>query len=184
MRYYIVQTWDKTLVRTCDCFQEVKRWFAGDYSELAMSENDTSRGYAGDWPYFEPVYYQRRYMVFDENGRTIDPRMHIDDEPCKSRPRDSMVWVGGRCRYVRVSEVKFRSGPVPGIRCTKRHRGRYYRRIRTTNEKRQSADKEIRKYIRGRRANLPDAWDDFARSFSQSWKEKKIKRQWMKHLPR
>lgn len=75
----------------------------------------------------------------------------------------------------------FRNGPVPYIH----KRGRYsvYRAVRTTNEKRLSADPETMKYNRGSRGkNLPDIWDDQIRDWrNHGWKRQgKNRHQWEK----
>ena len=36
--------------------------------------------------------------------------------------------------------------------------------------------------VRGRRRHLPNTWDDYIRINERSWKQKKIKKQWMKRL--
>jgi len=66
----------------------------------------------------------------------------------------------------------------------------YYRRIRTFQEMRYTADPEHKPYIRGKRSrsSLPDAWDDFRVRRQKSWKarDKKAARQWaaslLKHI--
>jgi hypothetical protein len=78
---------------------------------------------------------------------------------------------------------RFRIDPVPFFfKGTYRFRN-WYKFPKTTQEKKWSyAHKE---YARGRRTglNLPNAWDDYQRGdvrTRKSWKNKKIKKQWMK----
>jgi len=58
----------------------------------------------------------------------------------------------------------------------------YYRRIRTTQERRYAADTEHKPYLRGSRSfhNLPNAYDDLYFRREKSWKarNKKVRRQW------
>lgn len=59
-----------------------------------------------------------------------------------------------------------------------------YRNVKTTNERRQydacTVD-ENSPLIRGKRSkcNIPNSWDDINHSLSKTWKNKKIKKQWM-----
>jgi hypothetical protein len=91
-------------------------------------------------------------------------------------------WLAG---YKGVT-FRYRIDPVPGV--GGRYNGHWYKRPKTTAEKRQSfADPE---FVRPRRnaLNLPDAYDDKCRSdlkgscySPKSWKNKKIRKQWMKN---
>lgn len=72
-------------------------------------------------------------------------------------------------------------GPVPGVR---RHRGfRYFRRPRTTQERRQAfavrEDKEPAPRARRNATNLPNSYDDIGRSYieARNWKRYR-KHQW------
>ena len=84
-----------------------------------------------------------------------------------------------RCKEI---PLRFRLDPIPGSGLRNHRTVRpYYRRIRTTQERRWSI--AHRKYIRGRRSfrNLPEAWDDYriADNYNRGWKRTKKKRQWM-----
>jgi hypothetical protein len=76
---------------------------------------------------------------------------------------------------------RFRIDPVPGI-----HKScmgyKYIRRcLHTRNEKRAwYAAEGLGRKKRGPR-HLPTDWDDFGRNLSKTWKNKKVKRQWMKN---
>lgn len=75
---------------------------------------------------------------------------------------------------------EFRNGPWPYVRC-RRGGGGWYRRIKTTNERRQSADPEYKQFNRGSRGkNLPSAWDDVGRDWrDDGWKSQgKNRHQW------
>jgi hypothetical protein len=57
----------------------------------------------------------------------------------------------------------------------------YFRRIRTTQERRFACIPEYRQFVRGRRSvsNLPDAYDDLYFKREKSWKSRvKVRRQW------
>ena len=61
--------------------------------------------------------------------------------------------------------------------------GKYYRNIRTTQELRWISGHE--QYTRGKRRNLPTAWEDILRKdvYDRSWKNNtRLRRQWMKGL--
>ena len=84
--------------------------------------------------------------------------------------------------YRRIKHYfRYRFDPVPYTGKMTRYRN-YWRYMKTTQEKRWNlADPE---YIRGKRNNLPSAWDDYYRGDinNKSWKHnKKIRRQWMKN---
>ena len=73
---------------------------------------------------------------------------------------------------------KFRYDPVPGIRVWKRV-GRYYRRIKTTQERRWNiAHLKLAKF---RKRDLPNSWDDIPVSCREDrcWKRSKKRKQWM-----
>ena len=62
-----------------------------------------------------------------------------------------------------------------------------FRSIHTTPERRWNiahVDEHGKQFVRGARRNLPDSWDDYVRCYQRTWKEKKIKKQWMKRLNR
>lgn len=76
----------------------------------------------------------------------------------------------------RCDPVPFVWGPYRGFYC-------WYKRPKTTQERRMSYF--YGEYVRPKRRNhnLPNAWDDWRRSdirTRRSWKNKKIRKQWMK----
>lgn len=73
--------------------------------------------------------------------------------------------------------VRFRYDPVPGV--TKRGHFVLFRGIRTTQERRWNIPHK--KYTRGKRRHLPDAWYEIRRSNYglYSWKASKKKKQWL-----
>lgn len=93
-----------------------------------------------------------------------------------------------RPRWKKYFVVRFRIDPVPYSGSSgygKRNFYAWYKKPRTTQERRWSlADK---KYVRGKRnmRNLTNAWDDYMRSDvreRRSWKNKKIEKQWQKRV--
>ena len=64
----------------------------------------------------------------------------------------------------------------------------YYRRIRTTQERRCAANPEHKPFVRGRRSfeNLPNSWDDFYFCREKNWKarDKKARWHWEVKLPK
>lgn len=64
----------------------------------------------------------------------------------------------------------------------------YFRRPKTLNEIRKNKA-DIKEYgeclVRGKRRNIPDAWEDLPKDhprLGKSWKQKKIRKQWMKNI--
>lgn len=77
-------------------------------------------------------------------------------------------------------KCRFRIDPVPGTGGYRSY-GTYFRRIRTTQERRMSFSHP--EYIRGKRnfRTLPNSWDDLDRSdlHYRCWKRTKKRKQWM-----
>lgn len=70
----------------------------------------------------------------------------------------------------------------------KRGNTSYFRKPKTLNEIKKN-EIDIKEYgetlVRGKRRNVPNAWDDISKGhprLGRSWKQKKVKKQWMKHL--
>jgi hypothetical protein len=87
-----------------------------------------------------------------------------------------------RTKLKDLVKCEYRRTPVPGSGGWSR-RYSVLRRMRTTQERRESL--AYPEYTRGKRnnANLPEHWDDYARSnhSNKSWKAKKVRKQWMRH---
>jgi hypothetical protein len=79
---------------------------------------------------------------------------------------------------LKQSCFRFRIDPVPGVHKYGSY-ARYYRKLRTTQEKRWNIPH--REYVRPKRKNLPDFWDDYyiSKERTKSWKRTKKKKQWM-----
>ena len=80
--------------------------------------------------------------------------------------RNEWIWWG------RETEYRFRFDPIPRIGIARGNFGHWYKRPKTTQERRKYYGSK--EYVRGRRhaCNLPNAWDDYPRSDNQ------IKRSW------
>lgn len=92
-----------------------------------------------------------------------------------------MIWYEFSWRR-RKPPVKcvFRQTPVPYVGGSGKY-GRYFRRPKTTQEKRWSLAHSD--FVRGKRnaINLPDPWDDQPRYIPTCWKDcTKKRKQWMK----
>lgn len=117
----------------------------------------------------QPVYQTCSYILRDDQGGVL---VYQDLAPAYGPVRS---WLARR--YPQWNG----EGPVPGVR---KYRGghRYYRRIRTTNERRQAQRMDPSDVLpRGRRSvrMLPNAWDDYVRGDREcrSWKRHR-KHQW------
>ncbi len=71
-------------------------------------------------------------------------------------------------RY-RIDPVPF-SGKCGGFK--------QFRKIKTTNERKWNLSVN-KKYVRAKRRNIPNTWDDINRTHDKSWKSKKKRKQWM-----
>lgn len=179
-RYHGLGFWEKKPEKI-----NPKKFSYKDYNyalnHVAMNFNDT------EWPgyYEKPVNgmlfpsekVQREIMVIDEMDRIIDPRHYWDKIAVREVKRTS--WKRVQQSYV------YRYDPVPGVHKRKKRKGRsYYRGIKTTQERRLACDKEIKEFIRPSRnlRNLPNYYDEKPRNIDNSWKAKKVKKQWMKNI--
>ncbi len=121
---------------------------------------------------YERNQNRTRYVVRDKFGSIFTKTELLND-----------IYKANRKRIVyRNSYHEFRSGPVPHT--GKRRRGFYnwYKRPRTTQERRWNI--AYIDYVRGRRHKnyLVNAWDDRPRSdgfIKRSWKKNKKTKQWM-----
>lgn len=188
MKYYI-HNLSKNSVYVCKDFDTFIRYFARSnqnvwytnkkvntaLDDIAMNHNDIRFHYSFE---YKIEMIQRSIMVIDEYDRTIDPRHYRKEIENYVFPKPE--------RYYRrnIGPFVFRSGPVPGIRRRRSHRGSYYRHPKTTQERRLSCDNEIKEFIKPSRnfRNLPDVWEEIPRNRDHCWKAKKIKKQWMKHI--
>jgi len=130
------------------------------------------------WGYREPY---ERFVVRDKFGSVFSSNEVLNDFIArgKLRYRSRCPWIEAKYNFV------YRQTPVPRTGKIKGYFKFYYKRPKTTQERRWScAHKE---YVRGKRRNhlLPNAYDDKPRGDIDNrkcWKNKKVKRQWMKNL--
>ena len=141
------------------------------------------------YPWYETIisYNTRNYRVLDEDGKSIYDRFLIKDVLNHHFDGNYSHYNSNRkihyyARWMILPDSawpEFRNGPVPFV--SSHHYGHVYRRIRTTNERRQTCNKESEPFNRARRAyNLPSCWDDIARDWRDSgWKSQgKHRHQW------
>lgn len=176
------------------------RFCGTDFSNSFLDNtgvNESDVRYAGYWtPSGKVVEYIPRYnRILDEDDNNLFSKAFIRDvknwgysEELMRQWRDELWAESKKSRryYIRHFDIpdkaypEFRRGPWPFIHTRYRYGGTY-RSIRTTNEKRQSVDKEVQKFIRGSRGvHLPDSWDDICRDWrNDGWKKQgKNKHQW------
>ena len=124
----------------------------------------------------------KRYMLFASDGRILCGDMYRAEviERYKAKTKEHRTYEYKPWWADKV-KVEFRKDPIPHTGF--KHRGNYYRRFKTTNEKRKSADVEYKQYVKPKRnfRNLPDTWDEEkVRHIDKCWKsQSKKKKQWM-----
>lgn len=128
------------------------------------------------WPY-NHTYHETKAVVYDAYLNPINPVITEIDIYKANRYTPSKAWF---FKKKQRAGAKFRSGAIPGI--FKHRRGRrYYRQIRTKQERREALyNKE---YVRSARnfKNLPNSYDDILYSrCGRSWKNNKKFKQWAK----
>lgn len=129
-------------------------------------------------------YTTRRYLfVSKTDNRIIDIRHWEKEikERAKSLANESYhFWYPQYLMKKHGGSVPpFRQGPVPSIHKMGSYGG--LRHMKTTNERRQNSDPEVKQFVRGSRRphTLVNAYDDIWRSYSRSWKDnKKVRHQW------
>lgn len=103
--------------------------------------------------------------------------------------RGDVLYIGRFYVFFRKVNKKksfcYRIDPVPYVRKIKHTFSDYYKNPKHVQERRWYYDSP--EYVRGKRSpkNLPNPWDDYARSdlrTRKSWKNKKVRKQWMKNL--
>ena len=122
------------------------------------------------------------YEVFNDSFNRIDTKKlkrEVADyislrRKQEYRRRDNPWW----WYYYGMNYLGFRNGPIPRTGNHSRlHKS--YRRPKTMSEIR--ANNGEKDFVRGKRKYLPTTWDDVRRANlrSKSWKNRKVKRQWM-----
>jgi hypothetical protein len=100
----------------------------------------------------QPVYRTAHYVMRDDTGAKLTQGDFQKLVVTRRRSR----WA----RYSRPLDTWNGEGPVPGI--GRWHGGHYYRRLKTTNERRQAVPVDDEPAPRGKRSasNIPQSWDD------------------------
>lgn len=146
-------------------------WFLSGH--LVNKFNDPRDKVTIEWYFADLIKKLPRrihYIVRDEFGSVFgrDEVLEAVADRTKSLNHRKYSWFYNRYNFI------YRQTPVPYTRKIRRHKGTFYRRPRTTQEKRWGhIDKE---FIRGKRHSryLPDAWEDMPRAdirIKKSWKK-------------
>mgnify|MGYP006894313069 CR=1 FL=1 len=127
----------------------------------------------------------RRYMFLDSDNRILDIRKwkkEIEEFNYRNYRKQNPKNKKFAYEIKQEKSYMFRKDPVPNIGNLKGYK-RYYRHMRTTQERRYASAPEYKPYVRAKRntSNLPDVYNDIYRHYDSSWKNKKIKNQWMKN---
>lgn len=127
------------------------------------------------WQYNEPY---ERFVVRDKFGSVFSSNEILNGIVDRNYKKYKGWWFLRRHNYI------YRQTPVPYTGKRRGYFKYYYKRPKTTQEKRWSYGYE--NFVRGKRRspNLPDSWGDRLRGdfrSRRSWKNKKIKKQWMKN---
>jgi len=137
-----------------------------------------------DWPTGWFVHWQigenryPKYIVRDEFGSVFSQSEILHD----ARELRRINYIMGRF-YNRRHNFVFRATPVPYTGKSKWRFKYYYKRPKTTQERRWGYAHDV-KYVRGKRRPhiLPNSWEDEVRSdvrLGKSWKHYKKEKQWM-----
>ena len=190
MKYYVVNR-SNCKVKVCNGKEELISYIASFnckvgkekrnllFENIAMNKNDKKLKY--DFYYSKNVLIPREYIVYDESGRIIDPRLYRDkilnykaNTLNQTRIRYSTCEITTVLTNTKV-EVKSIA------RCGNKFR-HYFRYPKTTNEKRYNAIPEYKQFIRGKRkvSHISPAWDDYYVHTEKNWKRLKIRKQYMK----
>jgi len=154
-----------------DFLDNMNYWYL--HSHVVTKFNDSRDPITIDW-YFEDLRKKlpRRiqYMVRDEFGAVFSRDEVLEAIASRNRAKryTKHLWIYNKYDFI------YRKTPVPYTGKRKSHRGSFYKRPKTAQEKRWGyIDTE---FIRGRRRPhmLPDSWEDVPRSDTRvrkSWKK-------------
>ena len=163
-----------------------KKLYNSYFENLNMNGKDKINYGQAYVPYRED-YHIRSYLFIDSDNRIIDIRDYYDIAVQKyeelknkriSREKPQPEY-GERLYLYGNRSFRYRIDPVPYISNKKRY-GRYLRRVKTTQELRNNEHCEYKKFVRGKRKNLPTYYDDILIKYQRSWKKhSKQRKQWM-----
>lgn len=156
------------------------------WSEVPQSAYYTDASSYLNYSKKDRVFWLRRYTFF-EDERIVDIGKYkniFDKWILNTKP---MVWGCDKRKALPECEIK-----TQVYKNSNNHDWKYkmdiwnfhswWRKVKTTNERRANADSEISIYVRGTRSpkNLPNYFDDIRKSVDTSWKRRyKCKKQWM-----
>lgn len=149
------------------------------FENIAMNNNDKKLKF--DSYNTNNILVPREYMVYDESGRIIDPRVYKEEislfKVNKLR-QSSFFDYNSEYKTGSINE-KDLVKPIAHWGNKFRH---YFRYPKTTNEKRHNAIPEYKQFIRGRRnvSHISPAFDDYYVHTEKNWKRLKIRKQYMK----
>lgn len=191
MTYYIVNK-SNCKVKVCSGKEELISYIASFnckvgkekrnllLENIAMNKNDKKLKY--DFYYSKNVLIPRKYIVYDESGRIIDPRLFKDEIFYYKADTSNKTWNQNSTCEITIVSTNTKAEVKPIARCGNKFR-HYFRCPKTTNEKRYNAIPEYKHYVRGRRkvSHLPTAWDDYFVHTEKNWKRLKVRKQYMKN---
>lgn len=160
------------------------------------NDNDTRYTWVHGTTVSCPTYEKRNCRIINDDGNSIYDSKLIQDvysfkgdareilnrmyKENRKKNENKYHYYRGTCLDIPKSAYPdFRRGPYPFIH--RRRYGGWLRRISTINEKRMSADPEMKEFNRGSRGNnLPSTWDDIGRDWrDDGWKsQSKNRHQW------
>lgn len=155
---------------TCweDFLDRADYWFLNGH--LVDKFNDPRDKITLDWYFIDLARRLPRrvhYIIRDESGSVFSRNEVVEAvaEHNKVLRYQKFSWFYNHYNFI------YRETPVPYTRKRRRHKGSFYRRPKTTQEKRLGY--EDTEYVRGKRRPhmLPDAWEDMPRFRTKSWKK-------------
>jgi hypothetical protein len=135
--------------------ESIGRWYLRD----ALIEDHKRHIIHDPWTNTSSIDF--KYRVVTDLGDIVPVEVIMDRVPRKVYGRE-------------IPEFKYRHDPVPFVHKSKWHRGVFYRRPKTTQERRAFDDSVDQGFTpRKRRAAniLPNAWDDIPRHREKNWKK-------------
>jgi len=133
------------------------------------------------WGWWRLGESYERFVVRDKFGSVFSPNEILNDFTSNRH----MKLYGWSWKYFKIkNDFIYRQTPVPWTGNRRGYFKSYYKFPKTTQERKWSY--AYGEYVRGKRRGhiLPNTWDDRLRGDVDNrkcWKNKKIKRQWMKN---
>jgi len=166
-------------VRKYDYYSRTDEWRNHILDATMCNTNDSlrhkqsfDRQYPNRWSMEDDVYHLG-YLIKDEKDRVIDFRNYTDElYAFDLKAYEKTYWAIRRKKWEEEYEIRDAKWEKDKQLREGEHYWSYYRRIRTTQERRHACISEYAGLIRGKRscANLPNSWDDFYFHREKSWK--------------